>query len=89
MANPIRVGAQLWPGGTPDYRTWVSYASRIMQSSNIFRHLRRRVASDETAACVFSGGAAVFALHGTRECEALGGGRCKPQPGRSQRDGGD
>jgi probable F420-dependent oxidoreductase len=22
MTNPIRVGVQLWPGGTPDYRTW-------------------------------------------------------------------
>jgi probable F420-dependent oxidoreductase len=22
MAKPIRVGVQLWPGGTPDYRTW-------------------------------------------------------------------
>jgi probable F420-dependent oxidoreductase len=24
MTNPIRVGVQLWPGGTPDYRTWRS-----------------------------------------------------------------
>ena len=22
MTNSIRVGVQLWPGGTPDYRTW-------------------------------------------------------------------
>lgn len=22
MTKPIRVGVQLWPGGTPDYRTW-------------------------------------------------------------------
>ncbi len=22
MTNPIRVGVQLWPGGTPDYQTW-------------------------------------------------------------------
>ncbi|WP_445168707.1 LLM class F420-dependent oxidoreductase [Mycolicibacterium sp. Dal123E01] len=22
MTRPIRIGAQLWPGGTPDYKTW-------------------------------------------------------------------
>jgi hypothetical protein len=22
MTKNIRVGVQLWPGGTPDYRTW-------------------------------------------------------------------
>src|ERR1700724_477778 len=22
MTKPVRVGVQLWPGGTPDYRTW-------------------------------------------------------------------
>ncbi len=22
MTKPIRVGVQLWPGGTPDYKTW-------------------------------------------------------------------
>jgi hypothetical protein len=22
MSRPVRIGIQLWPGGTPDYRSW-------------------------------------------------------------------